>query len=214
MAMDVDDWESLPIRALVHFMYCPRSAALVNLLGCWEENAFTTAGSLLHQRVDSGEMTRTPGLKILRTINVYSKELRLRGIIDALEVRKPPSKPRFLVVETKRSARKSRLTEDVQVCAQSMALEEMTGEAIAEAVIFHAASKRRRIVKLSEALRKQTHEAAASLHQIIREQYVPPPVNDTRCQDCSLNGPCQPADSRHRLQDVLNVLWGDESKLR
>ncbi len=214
MAMDVDDLESLPIRALVHFMYCPRSAALVNLLGHWEENAFTTSGSLLHQRVDSGETTSSPGLKIFRTVNVYSKELGLRGIIDALEVREPPAKPRFLVVETKRSARKNRLTEDVQVCAQSMALEEMTGESLAEAVIFHAGSKRRRVVKLAPLLRKQTREAAADLHGIIRERIVPPPVNNARCRDCSLNGICQPADGGHSLRDSLEALWGDGSKIK
>ncbi|MDR0966958.1 MAG: CRISPR-associated protein Cas4 [Myxococcales bacterium] len=207
MAMDVEEDDALPISALSHLVYCPRRAALVNLLGHWEDNVFTTSGTLLHQRVDSGEKSSSPELKVLRSVNVYSKALGLRGIIDALEVRAPPAQPRFLVVETKRSTRKSQSTEDVQVCAQSMALEEMTDESILEAAIFHAGSKRRRMVKLTEALRTRTQEAAAELHHIVRDRIVPAALNDARCRDCAQNGTCQPANHPQSLQSALESLW-------
>lgn len=199
----MDSDEDLPLSALSHLIYCQRRAALVHVLGHWEENEHTVAGNILHERVDSGEESTTPELRVLRSVHVRSKHLGLRGVIDALEVREPPGRPRFLVIETKRSRKKRWSSDEVQVCAQSMALEEMTGETIDQGVIFHAGSKRRRIVSLTPELRSRTEVAAARLHQIIQRREVPPPVNDERCAHCSLCGPCQPAGGTGTLEVSL-----------
>lgn len=199
--LEVDD--DLPLSALSHLVYCPRRAALVHVLGHWAENEHTVAGALVHQRIDSGEVTTTPGTRTLRSVHVRSLRMGLHGIIDALEVREPPDSPRFLVVETKRSKRRKWSSDEVQVCAQSMAIEEMTGVTIAEAVIFHAGSKRRRSVPLDDALRARTIAAARRLHEIVARREVPPPVNDKRCPECSLRGPCQPSGGAGSLVEAI-----------
>jgi CRISPR-associated exonuclease Cas4 len=199
----MDSDEDLPISALSHLVYCERRAALVHVLGHWDENEHTVAGHIVHQRVDSGEENSTPGLRVLRSLHVHSARLGLRGVIDALEVRDPPVTPRFLIIETKRSKRKRWARDEIQLCAQAMALEEMTGEAISEGVIFHAGSKRRRTVPLTPELRSRTESAATRLHEIMRRREVPPPVNDERCAGCSLRGPCQPAGGTGTLRVSL-----------
>ena len=199
----MDSSEDLPISALSHLIYCERRVALVHVLGHWEENEHTVAGHLIHQRVDSGEENSTPGLRVLRSLHVRSTRLGLRGLIDALEVRTPPTRPRFLIIETKRSKRRKWARDEVQLCAQAMALEEMTGEAIDRGVIFHAGSKRRRVVLLAPELRSRTQSAATRLHEIIRRREIPPPVNDERCAGCSLRGPCQPAGGTGTLRAAL-----------
>jgi CRISPR-associated exonuclease Cas4 len=199
--MDTDD--DLPISALSHLVYCERRAALVQVLGYWDENEHTVAGHIVHQRIDSGEESSTPELRVLRSLHVHSTRLRLRGVIDAVEVRIAPASPRFLIIETKRSKRKRWARDEIQLCAQAMALEEMTGEAIGEGVIFHAGSKRRRNVPLTPELRSRTEAAAKRLHQIMLRREVPPPVNDERCAGCSLRGPCQPAGGTGTLRASL-----------
>lgn len=188
--MDLDD--ALPISALAHLLYCERRAALVHVVGAWADNEHTAAGHVLHARIDSGESTSRPEVRVLRSVYVRSERLRLTGIIDALEVHRASQGLRFYPVETKRGARKRWMRDDVQLCAQAMAVEEMTGASIPEAAIFHDRSKRRRVVKLTPDLRRATEEAAARLHTLIAKREVPPPVADERCPACSLAGPCQP----------------------
>jgi CRISPR-associated exonuclease Cas4 len=131
---------------------------------------------------------------VLRSVRVRSDRLRLRGIMDALEVHERAGVTRYLPVETKHGPRRRWERDDVQLCAQAMALEEMTGAVIAEGAIFHAQSKRRRLVRLTAELRAATEDAARRLHEIVASRQVPPPVRDARCPPCSLSGPCQPQD--------------------
>lgn len=188
--MDTDDL--LPLSALSHLLYCERRAALVHVVGAWEDNEHTAAGHLLHTRVDSAETTSRPETRILRAVHVRSERLGLAGVADAVEIHGPPSDPGFFVVETKRGARRRWARDDVQLCAQSMAIEEMTGASIPEGAIFHEGSRRRRVVRLTTELRRTTEAAAARLHALVAARAVPPPVNDERCPQCSLAGACQP----------------------
>lgn len=190
--MDIHD--DLPISALSHFVYCPRRAALVHVLGLWAENVHTTSGKIVHQRIDEGEATTRSGVSILRSVHVRSERLRLRGIIDVVEVRETDEGTKFLPVETKRGPRRRWKRDEVQLCAQAMALEEMVETSIGEGAVFHARSKRRRLVKLDAVLRAATEEAARELHILFAELRVPPPVRDRRCPQCSLAGACQPDD--------------------
>jgi CRISPR-associated exonuclease Cas4 len=189
----VEDEHALPISALSHLLYCERRAALVHVVGVWMENEHTTAGQMLHERIDSGEVTNRPGVRVLRSVFVRSERLRLVGVIDDVEVHAAATGVRFVPVETKRGARRRWARDDVQLCAQAIALEEMTATEVSEGAIFHDASKRRRIVRFSSDLRRVTADAAARLHAIIASSEVPPPVSDERCPSCSLIGPCQPS---------------------
>jgi len=115
--------------------------------------------------------------------------------VDLVEVHVQGDRCRFVPVETKRGARERHANDEVQLCAQAMALEEMTGTAIGEGAIFHARSKRRRIVRFTPDLRVQTERAAARLHAIIDAREVPAAVFDDKCRSCSLREACQPESS-------------------
>lgn len=200
--MEVDD--DLPISALSHLVYCPRRAALVHVIGLWAENVHTTSGRLVHERIEGGETTSREGMRVLRSVNVRSDRLRLRGVIDALEVHGDGADAQYVPVETKRGPRRKWERDEIQLCAQAMAVEEMTGTAVSGGAIFHAASKRRRPVKLTAELRSATEDAARRLHLLIGTREVPPPVRDARCPPCSLAGPCQPhGESFPTLSEAL-----------
>jgi len=45
---------SVNIRSIQHYMYCPRRFALLELNDDWEENAFVIKANLQHQHVHDG----------------------------------------------------------------------------------------------------------------------------------------------------------------
>ena len=58
--------------------------------------------------------------------------------------------------------------------------------------IYHAGSKRRREVKIDVKLRAQTEQIIIATREILISHKLPPPVNDKRCDDCSLIDACMP----------------------
>jgi CRISPR-associated exonuclease Cas4 len=191
--MEVDDL--LPISALNHLLYCERRAALIHVDAVWIENAHTTAGNIVHERVDSAEETNRPGIRVVRTVALRSERLGLYGFADALELHLRGGREQPYPVEYKRGARKRWINADVQLAAQAISIEEMMGVPVPEGAVFHAKTQRRRVVRIDEALRAQTTAAAARLHELVRTRTVPPAVLKAQCEGCSLRPACNPETS-------------------
>lgn len=66
-------------------MYCERQCALIHVDGVWVDNGHTTAGSLLHERVDSGEVGEREGVRVARRMSLCSRKLGLFGFADVVE---------------------------------------------------------------------------------------------------------------------------------
>jgi CRISPR-associated exonuclease Cas4 len=190
--MSSEDDELLPISALEHLLYCERQCALIHVLGVWRENEHTAAGRVVHERADGAPDSQRPGVRVVRSLSVRSIALGLRGIADVVEFRGPAGDERAYPVEYKRGARRQHAHDDVQLAAQAIALEEMTGRPVPEGAVFHAKSKRRRIVHVDARLRALTADAARRLHLLVAGRRVPPPVHDARCDACSLASACMP----------------------
>ena len=78
--------------------------------------------------------------------------------------------------------------DDVQLAAQALCLEGMTGRTVSEGALYYASSRRRRIVPNSVALREQVVQTAQAVRAML-----PPPTQDVRrCKGCSLRERCQP----------------------
>jgi CRISPR-associated exonuclease Cas4 len=52
---------------------------------------------------------------------------------------------------------------------------------------------RRREVEITPALRALVIETAEAIRAMLADGRLPPPVNDARCRECSLNEICEPA---------------------
>lgn len=200
--------ELLPLSGLQHVIYCPRQCALIHVEGVFTENRFTLEGRHLHERVDDASTHSEEGYRIARAMPLVSKRLGVFGVADVVEFHpvlplvgsdrradrpdsaRPADAP--YPVEYKRGRRHHRLADQVQLCAQAMALEEMFACEIAEGALFYDKSKRRQVVVLDAALREATARAAQEFHRLWTERITPPPVNDDRCDDCSLRDWCLP----------------------
>lgn len=194
--------DPIPLSALQHWCYCQRQCALIHIEQAFEENLYTLRGQAVHQRVDDPEVEIRAGMRVVRALPVWSDRLTLIGKADVVEFF-PDGTP-YPVEYKHGNRRKSKCIaacDDIQLAAQALCLEEMTGHTVPEGALFYASSKRRRIVLITAALRAEVEQAAASVRALLAEGSMPPPLNDERCRACSLVHLCQPeALSAHAAQ--------------
>ena len=96
-------------------------------------------------------------------------------------------------VEYKRGRPKAHRADGVQLCAQALCLEEMTGRHVAAGALFYGRNRRRRVVATHADLRALTLSVAAEARAAIGAGFLPPPVHDPRrCGACSLHDLCRP----------------------
>ena len=203
-------FEALPLSLLNDLLYCPRRAALKAVEGWRSANEHTVRGDIVHEHADLPGYEVAKGVTLLRALPVWSDRLGLSGKCDVVEAweekaenRKQKaemiSEPHYVgsyrslaPVEYKKGKRRAFDNDDAQLCAQGLCLEEMFGVTVERGAVFHAASKRRREVEFTAALRKLTEEAVTELHQLVASGRVPAAVFKPACEECSLYEICLP----------------------
>lgn len=186
---DWDDQDLIPISALEHYAYCPRQAALIHVEMVWDENLYTQRGRFVHEQVDQPGVETLGEIRVERSLPLWSRRWGLVGKADIVEFHGLTPYP----VDYKHGPRRRREHDDLQVCAQAVCLEEMTGQKVPCGAIFHASSQHRREVVCDQALRRRLQEAVVHLREILRRSTLPPAPNDKRCRQCSLKSSCLPA---------------------
>lgn len=179
----------VPISALQHFAYCPRQCALIHIEQTFDENIFTLRGQRAHKNVHQSSAQTEGTRQELRGLPLWSERLGLIGVADVVEIDEAGI---MYPVEHKVGRRKARDADDVQVCAQALCLEEMTGGQVPRGAIFHHASRRRREVEFDVRLRTLTLEIVEKTRSALGATRLPAPVADARCQKCSLLEACMP----------------------
>ncbi|MTH96121.1 CRISPR-associated protein Cas4 [Roseibium sp. RKSG952] len=177
-----------------HAVYCLRQAALIHLERLWEENRFTAEGDVLHAVADKGGRRWNKGARRVMAVPVGSRRLNLTGVADLVEYLKGEGTQETpFPVEYKRGKPKHHRADEVQLCAQALCLEEMTGAAVPAGALFYAQTKRRVIVPMDRDLRGLTEETVMSLAGILESLQTPPPTDrKSRCRACSLKPLCRP----------------------
>jgi CRISPR-associated exonuclease Cas4 len=184
-----DDADLVLVSALEHWSYCPRQCALIHLDQVWDENLYTLRGRHAHEKVDAPDAELRDGVRVERALPIWSDRLGIVGKADVVEYHGDIPYP----VEYKHGNRRRREHDDLQLCAQALCLEEMSGRPVPCGAVYHHSSRRRREVAFTEALRARTEHAILEVRAMLRNQRLPPPVNDARCDNCSLRESCLPA---------------------
>lgn len=208
--MHEDDW--VPISALQHYSYCPRQCALIHIEQVFDENLYTLRGRAVHELVDVPDSAVAAGKRIERALPLYSSRLGLVGKADVVEFL-PDGTP--YPVEYKHGQRRPSEHDDLQLAAQALCLEEMTGRPVPTGAIFHHSSRRRREVVITPALRAEVERLVPLMRDMLARGILPPPVNDARCRHCSLQDACQPqavaaTDRLRRLSAALYAVEEDD----
>lgn len=196
----------VPISALEHYSYCPRQCALIHLEQTFDENVYTLRGQLLHERADAGESETLGTLRIERALPVWSATLGLVGKVDVVELRASGPYP----VEYKHGAHAGRHA-DVQLCAQAMCLEEMTGQSVLAGAVYEFVKRRRREVTFTAELRARVRRTIDEVRALLRSNALPAPEAGARCRRCSLKDSCLPTmgsnrrKTRHLYSQVFSL---------
>lgn len=190
----VGEDELVPISALQHMLYCPRQCALIHVERQWADNRFTAEGTVLHRRADAGKGERRRTVRIERSVPVRSLRLGLFGVADVIEIH---TGGRIYPVEYKRGQPKTHRSDEVQLCAQAICLEEMLGVPVPEGALFYGRSRRRKVVILDAELRQLTETVTSDTRHMLAAGRTPPAEFEARkCNACSLKEACQPQSPR------------------
>lgn len=191
------DEDRIMISALEHYAYCPRQCALIHVEQTYEENVFTLRGNRAHERVDDPAREKRAGVRIERALPLYSDQLGLVGRADVVEFHGETPYP----IEYKHGGKRHHRPARIQLTAQAICLEEMTGRPVPAGALFHTSAHRRQEVKITRPLRAAVEEIVRNVRAMLEAGHVPPPVNDDRCPPCSLRKTCMPDSvARRRRQ--------------
>jgi CRISPR-associated exonuclease Cas4 len=211
--MPFDDHELVMISALEHWRYCPRQCALIHIEQSFDENLYTLRGRILHRKVDQPGGETVEGLRVERAMPLWSDRLGLIGKADVVEFHPhadAPSPPgttewsplptgegkewRPYPVEYKVGRRRAgaRAAVVLQLCAQAMCLEEMTGTAVPAGAVYFHGSRRRKEIVFTPAMRDEVAVTTLAVRRMLAEGQLPPPLRDARCKLCSLKESCLP----------------------
>lgn len=196
----------LALSALEHLVFCERQYALIHVEQQWQENVATIEGRHLHEHAHDGRTESRGDIRIVRGLLLRSLRLGLSGKADVVEFhRVAPGEVNGITldgteglwrphpVEYKRGRLRPERSYEVQLCAQALCLEEMLGVRVHTGALFYGKTVRRQAVVFDEALRRQTEEAAARLHELFRQGRTPDAVYvKNKCQQCSLYDLCLP----------------------
>ncbi len=185
---DIDEADWIAISGLEHWSYCPRQYALIHVEATYEENAFTMRGCYTHERIHDEGAAHSASMLVERNLPVCSRRLGLTGKTDLVEY--PGGVP--YPVEYKSGPDVEAPHANIQVCAQAMCLEEMTGLMVPHGAVFYFGSRRRREVRLDDELRRAVEGAVTAIRAFDWAGPLPPPLADARCRSCSLADACLP----------------------
>lgn len=187
--------DPIAISALQHWCYCPRQCGLIHLEQVFAENVYTLRGQAVHARVDKhGQVETREGLRVARALPIWSEQLNLIGKADVVEYL-PDGTPYPVEYKlgSRNKAKEIAKCDELQLAAQAMCLEEMSGLQVNEGAIFYSKTKRRKVVEVSDELRDLVRKTANAIQAMLDSGKLPAPTPfPERCEACSLCDICQP----------------------
>jgi CRISPR-associated exonuclease Cas4 len=194
--------ELLPLSGIQHFVFCRRQWALIHVERQWQENALTVEGKLLHKRADDPFFSETRnGVITARAVPIASYRLGLSGVCDVVEFTASPEGVQLrgreglftpAPVEYKRGKEKLEPSDEAQLCAQAICLEEMLAVAIPFGYLYYGETRHRIAVELTSTLRELVRSMAEEMHAYFQRGYTPRVKPFKGCRSCSLADVCLP----------------------
>ena len=185
----------LLLSGLQHLRFCPRQCALIHIEQQWSENFFTAAGRVQHEKVHGNTAESRKTVKTERNLKIASALLGVTGCTDAVEFY---SDGKIIPIEYKHGKPKENTSDEVQLCAQVICLEEMLGCTITEGALFYFKTRRRIPVPITDELRRETIELAERFHRFVADGKTPAALYSRQCESCSFIDECFPESAGKR----------------
>ena len=217
--------ETINIRDIQHYMYCPRRFALLSLNRDWSENAFVVKANILHEHVHDGSHEYSDKNKIVRSaVTLYNDlpEYEIFGVTDCIEFYRKKDgitvaghEGTFGVrlVEYKPKAPKGteyNETDAIQVFAQKLCADFVWG-CDSEAYIYYTDTRKR--VKLPfdteyDRYDAEIKELLAGMRKLLAEEIIPERKRGQKCSGCSIADLCFPKTPEYNVRDMIMSMKG------
>lgn len=186
--------EFLQLSGIQHFAFCKRQWALIHIEQVWEDDSRTVEGTIFHENADDPEFIEKRCEKtIRRSVKVASFELGLSGTCDVTEFyTEGENLVRIIPIEYKVGRKKNGCYDEMQLCAEAMALEEMYRIQIKVGYLYYGLERSRTKVDLDNELREKTIALSKEMHEVFSKGTVPIETYGTKCKRCSLFNLCLP----------------------
>ena len=175
--------------------------------GQFTDNEHTLRGTHEHERVDQVLHEIKQGIRIEFSLPVWSDLLGLSGRCDVVEFHPDGT---IFPVEYKHGKKRKWTNDDLQLAAQAVCLQEMTGITVSTGAIYHIQSKRRRDVEITPELVDEVTTTSNSVRALLDQQKLPPPTDQLqRCKGCSMVTSCAPdlARAQQTIHDLNRDLY-------
>ena len=163
----------------------------------------------MHKRADDPFFTETRnGVITARSVPVASYRLGLSGVCDVVEFAPSPPAPLpagegcklpnreglYLPspIEYKRGKEKRDHSDETQLCAQAMCLEEMLSTSISRGYLYYGETRHRVEIEFTAELRTLVQEMSTEMHNYFSRGYTPKVKTHKGCRSCSLADICLP----------------------
>ena len=200
--MTYDEDSFLMISGIQHYDFCPRQWALIHIEQLWQENYFTAAGRVLHNKAHDGDSVEKRGdLIIFRSLKVSSRRLGITGVCDVVEFRQSEKGVPLrnydglwmpYTVEYKRGKTKLSDCDRLQLCAQAACLGEMLSFSVEEGALFYGEPRRREVVRFNGDLREKLETTTKAMHKLFSRKHTPKAKPGKFCSSCSIKDLCLP----------------------
>jgi len=156
----------------------------------------------MHNRADDPFFTETRnGVITARSVPIASYRLGLSGVCDVVEftlspdgVKLPGRDGLYLPapIEYKRGKEKRDHSDEAQLCAQAMCLEEMLVTNIPRGWLYYGQTRHRVGIEFTPELRALVKEMSDEMHNYFERGYTPRVKPFKGCRACSLADVCLP----------------------
>lgn len=220
--------ESISIRTIQHFMYCPRRYALLEINKDWNENAFVVKANLMHEHVHDGSHNFSDNRKVVRSaVAIYNDmpDYDLYGIADCIEFIRSKDgieisgldgKFQVRIIEYKPKSPKAEPfheTDAIQVFAQKICAD-YVWKCDSEAFIFYADKRKRVRLPFDTEFEKYDSKIKSLLSEmriILGNHEIPPRKKGQKCSGCSVSDLCFPKDKKFCVKDIVMSMKGEEN---
>lgn len=214
MEYEYNEEDFLQLSGLQHFLFCRRQWGLIHIENQWAENLRTTEGMLLHKNVhDAAFHERRRDVIRINAMKIHSYRLGLSGECDVVEFHQdengidiPDKKGKWTLypIEYKRGKKKADFSDEAQLCAQAICLEEMFCCKILEGALYYGGPRRRERISFTDELRTIVEDSVYEMHNLYQKGHTPKIKKRKGCNCCSLKDICLPKlEKRQMLEDYL-----------
>lgn len=191
--------DSISIRSVQHYLYCPHRWGLLEIDCAWAENMFVTKANLLHSRVhDPKSAYSSPVKKCYTSVSVYNdnSEYNLYGVTDCIEVNGNKNS-NLCIVEYKPTKPKNKdynFDDLMQVFAQKICVDYVFN-CDCEGILYYADVKKRIKLPLRENFSEYDgvlKKTLAEMRELLRIGKIPAIEKSSNCNGCSMKDICIP----------------------